>query len=111
MMPVILNIETDYIASVWVKTAQGMGSGTRNIITVISVAVLLLLLLLLLLLCLMLKFSYVIFGVGNNVNKETLCWLQIEDSVMCVQSNYYYYYYYYYYHHHHHQGMALRKRK
>jgi hypothetical protein len=82
MMPVILNIETDYIASVWVKIAQEMGK--RNIITVISVAVLLLLLLLLLLLCLMLKFSYVMFGVGNNVNKEALCWLQIKDSVMCV---------------------------
>jgi hypothetical protein len=42
----------DYIASVWVKTAQEMGAGKWNIITVISSAVLLLLLLLLL--CLML---------------------------------------------------------
>jgi hypothetical protein len=39
MIPVILNIETDYIASVWVKTAQEMGVSKRNIITVISVAV------------------------------------------------------------------------
>jgi hypothetical protein len=59
MMPVILNIETDYIASVWVKIAQEMGVGKRNIITVISVAILLLLLLLL---CLMLKFSNVILA-------------------------------------------------
>jgi hypothetical protein len=70
----------NYIASVWVKIAQEMGAGKWNIITVISVAVLLLLLLLFF----MLKFSYVIFGVGNNVNKEALCWFQIEDSVMCV---------------------------
>src|SRR5215470_2704557 len=75
----------DYIASVWVKIAQEMGVGKRNIITVISVAVLLSLLLLL---CLMLRFSYVIFGVGNNVNKETSCWLKIKDSVICVQCNY-----------------------
>jgi membrane-anchored glycerophosphoryl diester phosphodiesterase (GDPDase) len=85
MIPLILNIETEHIASVWVKIAQQMGVGKWNLITVISVAVLLLLLfLLLLLLCLLLKFSYVIFGVGNNVNKEALCWLQIKDNVMCV---------------------------
>jgi hypothetical protein len=96
-----------------VKIAQEMGAGgKRNIITVISVAVLLsllLLLLLLLLLCLMLKFSYIIFGVGNNVNKDALCWLQIKDSVMCVQcssSNNNNYYYHHRHHPHHHQGMA-----
>jgi hypothetical protein len=86
------------IASVWVKIAREMGAGKRNIITVISVAVYYYYYYY----CLMLKFSYVIFGVGNNVNKEASCWLPIKDSVMCVLCNNNNYYYY----HHHHQGMA-----
>jgi hypothetical protein len=41
-------------------------------------------------------------GVGNNVNKEALCWLQIKDSVMCVLCNNNNKHHH---HHHHHQGM------